>query len=139
MKIINTILKVVLSLLLISPILGVLGVFPEPTADMYTNAEAFTFITILMKTHYIVVMEAVVFLLALISLWTNRVALAALLLLPLSLNIVGFHAFLDGGLFTAGAIMGNVLLVLNLYFLWQSRVEIMPLICKKDAVSQTVA
>jgi len=115
--------KVLLTLLLISPILGVLGVFPAPTADMYGTPEAFQFIDILMKSRYITIMEAVAFLISIICLWTKRTALAALLLLPITLNIVGFHAFLDNGLFTAGAIMGNVLLILNLAFLWQQRAQ----------------
>ncbi len=124
--------KVLLTLLLISPILGVLGVFPAPTADMYGTPEAFQFIDILMKSRYITIMEAVVFLISIICLWTKRTALAALLLLPITLNIVGFHAFLDSGLFTAGAIMGNVLLILNLAFLWQQRAQYRSLFQKQS-------
>lgn len=122
--------KVLLTLLLISPILGVLGIFPPPTPDMYQTPQAFQFIDLLMKSRYVVVMEAVVFLVAIVCLWTKRTALAALLLLPITLNIVGFHAFLDGGLFTAGAIMGNVLLLLNLAFLYQQRHQYRSLFAK---------
>jgi hypothetical protein len=115
--------KVLLTLLLISPILGVLGIFPAPTADMYQTSQAFQFIDLIMKSRYIVVIEAIVFLVVIVCLWTKRTALAALLLLPFTVNIVGFHAFLDGGPFTAGAMMGNVLLLLNLAFLWQQRAQ----------------
>jgi hypothetical protein len=81
------------------------------------------FIDLIMKSRYIVVIEAIVFLVVIVCLWTKRTALAALLLLPFTVNIVGFHAFLDGGPFTAGAMMGNVLLLLNLAFLWQQRAQ----------------
>lgn len=113
--------KVLLTLLLVMPILGTLGIFPAPTADMYQTPEAFQFINLLMQSRYIMVINSVVYLITLFCLWTRRTALAALLLLPISINIVGFHAFLDGGLLTGGAVMGNVLLLLNLAFLWQQR------------------
>lgn len=120
-QIIDIVLKVLLSFLMVMPILGATGVFPAPTADMYTSAESFAFITALMNAWYITATMAVVFALALVALWTKRVALAALLILPLTVNIVGFHLFLDGGLFTLGAVMADVLLLLNVYFLYQQR------------------
>ncbi len=120
-KYLNLVLKGMLSLLLVSPILGTLGLFPAPTREMYTNDQAFTFINALMSSGYIMVIMAICFLVAIILLWTKRTAAAALLILPFTVNIVGFHLMLDGGLFTAGAIMGNVLLILNAYFLWQHR------------------
>jgi hypothetical protein len=121
MKIINIILKVILSAILIMPIFGTLGIFPAPTSDMYNSPEAFAFIQLMMNSQYITVMMSVVFLVSLISIWIKRESLAALLLLPISLNIVGFHAFLDGGLLTGGAIMGNILLLINIYLLWKNR------------------
>lgn len=131
MKIINTILKVLLSAMLIMPIFGTLGIFPEPTADMYNSIDAYAFIKVLMDSQYVMIMMSVVFLISLICLWTKRVALASLLLLPISLNIVGFHAFLDGGLLTSGAIMGNVFFLINIYLLWQSCDQIKPLLQPK--------
>ncbi len=124
--------KVLLTLLLIMPILGVTGVFPPPTPDLYNTPQAFQFIDLLMKSYYVVVMEAVVFVLVIICLWTKRTALAALLLLPITLNIVGFHAFLDGGLLKPGAIMGNVLFLLNIAFLWQQRKHYRSLLDAKE-------
>lgn len=118
---VNTGLKVVLSILMIMPIFGALGIFPAPTADMYNTPEAFSFMSVLMNAGYINVIMAIVFALAIIALWTNRVALAALLILPLTVNIFAFHLFLDGGIFTAGSIMANVLVLLNAYFLYQQR------------------
>jgi hypothetical protein len=120
-KYLNPVLKGILSLLLVSPILGTLGIFPPPTRDLYNTEQAFEFINILMRSGYIMIIMAICFLLAIILLWTKRTAAAALLILPFTVNIVAFHLVLDGGLFTAGAIMGNVLLVLNVYFLWQYR------------------
>lgn len=115
--------KILLTLLMITPIFGTLGLFPAPTPDLYGSPEAFQFISLLMGSGYVMWMSTVVYLIALFCLWTKRTALAALLLLPITLNIVGFHAFLDTGLFTAGAIMGNVFLLLNLAFLWQQRAQ----------------
>lgn len=113
-------LKVLMSLLLISPILGVFGIFPPPTAEMYQTKVAFQFILVLMNT-YVIWGIAITCFLSLISLWIRREALAALLILPVTANIIAFHAFLDGGLLTGGAIMGNLLLLINIYFLWIHR------------------
>ncbi len=120
-KIIDIVLKVVLSFLMIMPVLGATGVFPAPTRDLYTSDKSFAFIDALMTSGYINPIMAIVFLLALICLWTKRTALAALLILPITVNIVAFHLFLDGGLFTAGSAMADVLLLLNGYFLYQQR------------------
>lgn len=123
MKILNIVLKVVLCLLMVSPILGVTGVFPAPTADMYNTPEAFAFIEMLMSVGYVNWIIAVVFFAAIVLIVTGRMALAALLILPVTVNIISFHAFLDGGLFTAGATMGVAIFLLNLYFLWQNRAQ----------------
>lgn len=129
-KVLDVILKLILSAILLMPIVGAFGVFPEPTADLYNTPEAFEFIQVLMATKYIMIINAIVFGLTFIALWANRVALAAILLLPVTVNIVAFHLFLDGGLFTAGAVMGNVLLVLNLYFMYQQRAHYSALLKK---------
>jgi hypothetical protein len=121
MRIINAILKVVLCLLLVSPILGSLGIFPPPTREMYNTDESFAFIEMMLRNGYIAYMIAIVFAICIVLIATKRMALAALLLLPITVNIIGFHLFLDGGLFTMGAIMANVLALLNLYFLWRNR------------------
>lgn len=121
MKILNIILKVILCLILTSPILGVTGIFPPPTPDLYNTAEAFAFIQMLSDTGYIVYIQSIVFALAIILIIMKRTALAALLILPITVNIISFHLFLDGGLLTGGAILANILALLNLYFLWQNR------------------
>lgn len=125
----HIVLKVVLSLILVMPILGTLGIFPAPTRDMYQSDAAFQFVTLLMNgAAYVGIVNAIVCVLTLASLWTKREALGALLLLPLSVHIVAFHAFLDGGLFVGGAIMGNVLFVLNVYFLYKNKASYTSLI-----------
>lgn len=122
-KIINIAAKVLLTAICIMPVFGALGLFPAPTADLYNTPEAFSYIEAIMAVGFLMPIMSVVFVLSAICLWTKREALAALLLLPLTVNIVAFHAFLDNGLLTSGAVLGNVLLVLNIYFLWQHRAE----------------
>lgn len=121
MRAIDIIFKILLSLILLTPILGILGIFPAPTRNLYHNDLAFQFIQIIMNSKYINYMMCTTFAISIFCIWTSRVALASLLILPIVLNIVGFHAFLDGGLLTGGAVMGNILLIINLYFLWQNK------------------
>lgn len=122
-KYLHLLAKIIFSLILIMPILGILGIFPPPTRDLYNTDTAFAFIETLAEVGYINYIMAVVQISALLALWTRREALAALLMLPITVNIIGFHAFIDGGLFTAGAMLGNLLLIINLYFLWINRAE----------------
>ncbi len=128
MKIFNVIAKILLSLILIMPIIGALGIFPAPTRDLYNSDIAFEFIQILMATGYINYIMSAVFALSVILLWTRREPLAAVLITPITVNIVAFHLFLDGGLLTGGAVMGNILLVLNIYFLYQNRAKLRELL-----------
>ena len=129
-KAIDIVLKVVLSLILVLPILGWLGVLPPATPDLYNTPEAFAFIETITEGRYITIMMVVVHVIALVFLWTRRTALAALLILPITVNVVGFHAFLDGGLLTPGAVPGNIMLLINAYFLWQHRREYAPLLAQ---------
>lgn len=120
-------LKALLSLILVLPILGATGVFPPPTQDMYNTPEAFSFISVLDETRYINLIMVVVHVVALVCLWTGRTALAALLILPITVNVVAFHLVLDGGLLTGGAVLGNIMLVINAYLLWTRRRQYAPL------------
>ena len=129
-KTIDIVLKIILSLILVLPILGLTGVFPPPTQDLYNTPEAFQFITTLQEGRYINIIMAVVHVIALVSLWTRRTALAALLILPITINVVAFHLVLDGGLLTGGAVLGNIMLLINAYFLWQHRREYAPLLAQ---------
>ena len=127
-KALDIVLKVVLSLILVLPILGLIGVLPQPTQDLYNTPDAYLFIMALTEVRYITITMAVVHVLALVCLWTRRTALAALLILPITVNVVGFHLVLDGGLLTSGAMLGDVMLLINAYFLWQHRREYAPLL-----------
>ncbi|PIZ95018.1 MAG: hypothetical protein COX80_05180 [Candidatus Magasanikbacteria bacterium CG_4_10_14_0_2_um_filter_33_14] len=132
MKIIHNILKVLLSLLLLMPVLGTLGVMPEPTRDLYNTDEAFAFIQSLYASSYILYTMAIVHVFAIIALWTKREALAALLIAPITVNIIGFHIFLDG-LFNTGSLMAVVLCALNIYFLWKNKETYKVLLEKKNS------
>ena len=129
-KTIDIVLKIVLSLILVLPILGLTGVFPPPTQDLYNTPEAFQFIVTLQEGRYITIIMAVVHVIALVCLWTRRTALAALLILPITVNVVAFHLVLDGGLLTGGAVLGNIMLLINAYLLWQHRREYAPLLTR---------
>ncbi len=124
--------KVLFSLILILPIVGITGLLGEATRGLYNTDQAFAFIEMLNDIAYIGYMMTVVHIIALIALWTKREALGALLELPITLNVIGFHLILDGGLFTAGAIPANAMLLLNLYFIWQNRVQYKNLLEKNN-------
>lgn len=130
MKYIHIGAKILFSLILILPILGSTGMLGEATRDLYNTDQAFAFIELLTEVKYITYIMTVVHILALIALWTKREPLAALLELPISLNVVAFHLVLDGGLFTGGAWLGNLMLILNIYLLWFYRDTLSVLIQK---------
>lgn len=132
LKIVDMGLKVILSLILLSSLLGAVGVFPAPTPEMYNNIEAYEFIKMLMSNGYIVPIQTLVFMAAFYCMWTKRMALAMLLILPIVVNIVAFHAFLDGGLLTGGAVMGNIFAAINIYFIWKERASYMSLLRKSN-------
>lgn len=115
-------LKVIFSLIILVPIGGLLailaGMDANPKPEYYNNLEAYNFIMMLMDTMYITVINSLVFAFGLVLLWTKRTALAAVIIFPITVNVVAFHGFIDGGLFTSGALMGNVMLAINLYFFW---------------------
>lgn len=130
-KYLHIVLKIIFSLVLLFPILGAFGILGEATRDLYNTDIAFAFIEMLTEAAYINYMMVIIHLVALVALWTRREALAALLMTPITANIVGFHAFLDGGLLTSGAMLGNLLLALNIYFLWKNRAQYKVLLQKK--------
>lgn len=127
-KILHIIAKIVLSLIILLPIGGTTGLLGEATRDLYNTDLAFAFIEMLTRVMYIDYIMAAVLIVALIALWTKREALAALLIAPITVNVVAFHAFIDGGLMTGGAALANVMLLLNLYLLWKSRAAYRPLV-----------
>lgn len=127
-RILHIAAKVVLSLIILMPIVGTTGLLGEATRDLYNTDIAFSFIEMLVQVMYINYLMAAVLIVALIALWTKREALAAILIAPITANVVAFHLVLDGGLFTAGAVLGNVMLLLNAYLLWKNRAAYKPLL-----------
>ena len=120
-KILHIVAKILLSLIILLPIGGATGMLGEATRDLYNTDLAFAFIEMLTAVMYISDILAAVLIVALIALWTKREALAALLIAPITVNVVAFHAFIDGGLLTAGAGLANIMLLLNAYLLWKNR------------------
>lgn len=121
MKIVDNVLKVVFSLILAMPVLGSTGLLGEATRDLYNTDLAFALISMLVEIGYINWMMVVVHVIALIALWTKREPLAAILVLPITLNVFAFHAVIDGGPFTAGAVLGNIMLLINAYLIYKYR------------------
>jgi len=125
-------LKVLFSLFLLLMVVGALNVMPAPTRDLYNTDLAFDFIKTLMSVGYINIIMGIVSALALISLWIKREALAGVLMLPISVNVFAFHAFIDGGIFTAGAIMANTFFLFNLYIIFKYRSAYKDLFAKRS-------
>ncbi len=134
MKIIHIVAKVLLSLIFVLPAFGLLGIFPPPTRDLYQTDEAFAFIQMMMESAmYIDFMMVGVLLLAFVALWTKREALGALLALPITANVIGFHMFLDGGLLNGGSVPGLLMLVINVYLIYKNR-DVLQVLLKRHSV-----
>ncbi len=122
MKILNIVMRILLGLLLVTPILGATGVFPAPTADLYTPT-GWAFMSALMASGYIMPLLGILCAMCVVLIAMNKTALAAILLAPMTVNVICFHAFVDTGLVSPSAIMGVLLLILNAYFLWVNRMK----------------
>lgn len=122
MKILNIVMRVLLGLLLVTPILGATGVFPAPTADLYTPT-GWAFMSALMASGYLMPLLGILCAVCVVLIAMNKTALAAILLAPMTVNVICFHAFVDTGLVSPSAIMGVLLLILNAYFLWVNRMK----------------
>ena len=121
MKTLNHVLRFILGLLLLMPTAGALGLFPEPSADMYSSIESWEFISALNSTGYMMPLITITTLLCALLLFANRTALAAVILAPFTVNVILFHLFLDASPISAAATPAYILLVLNIYFLWVNR------------------
>lgn len=133
-KYIYIIAKVVFSLIILLPVVSLIGLMfgadIEPKPEYYNTPEAYLFIKLLMDAWYITVINAIVFTVGLVLLWTKRAALAAVLVFPVTVNVFAFHAFMDGGLFTEGALLGNIMFIINIYFFWHHREQYRQLLAK---------
>ena len=126
MKTTNLVLRILLGLFLLMPVAGALKLFPEPTAEMY-SPEGWAFMSALMNTGYMMPLIALLSLVCGVLFLMNRTALAAALLAPFTVNVIGFHLFLDAATISAPAIPAYILLVLNAYFLWINKEKYNPL------------
>lgn len=120
MKILNYVLRALLILLLLTPILGATGVFPGPTADLYTPS-GWAFMEALINSGYVIYLIALTCAVCIVLILMGKTALAAVIQAPLSVNVICFHTFVDTGLFHPAAILGIMLFLLNAYFLWDGR------------------
>lgn len=120
MKILRIVLRVLLCLLLLIPILGVSGIFPAPTAALYTPS-GWAFMSALMATPHMLPLIALTCAVCLVLFVMRRDALAAVILAPLSVNVICFHTFVDTGLISPSASLGILLFVFNAFFLWDNR------------------
>ena len=78
MKILHSVCRVLLGLLCIVPILGTTGVFPAPTADLYTPI-GWAFMSALMASGYLMPLLGLTFFVVLACVILNRTALAAII------------------------------------------------------------
>lgn len=122
MKILRIILRALLGLLLLLPILGTAGVFPAPTADLYTPS-GWAYMEALMNAGYVMPLLGITFFAVLVLTIINRMALAAVILAPVTVNIICFHALVDTGLISPSASLGILLFILNAFFLWDNRTK----------------
>jgi putative oxidoreductase len=124
-KYLHIALAIIFGLILLMPVGGLVAIFlgmdANPKPEYYNTQEAYAFIMMLMETQYIVVLNALTCLSGIILLFLRRIPLAAVIVFPVSVNVVAFHGVLDGGLFTSGAFLGNVMFMINVYFFWVYR------------------
>ncbi len=119
MKALSIVMRVLFGLVLLLPVLGALGVFPAPTADLYTP-QGWAFMKALMDTGYMMPLLGLTCFIGLVLVIMGRTALAAIIVAPMTVNVVLFHAFLDGT--PVGALIpAGILLLCNAYFLWENR------------------
>lgn len=118
MRILSVVLRVLFALLLLTPVLGALGVFPAPTADLYTP-EGWAFMSAMMETGYMMPLLGVLCAVCLVLVVIGRTGLAAVLIAPMTVNVMFFHWFLDAAPISASSSLGYVLLVCNVFFLWK--------------------
>lgn len=122
MKITAHILRILLGVFLLMPVLALFGVIPQPSAEMYSEA-GWEFMKALMDTGYMMPFIQISNVLCGILLLANRTALAAVMLVPLTLNIILFHIFLDATPVSASSSPAYILLIGNIIFLHQNRAK----------------
>ena len=108
---------------------GFLRFMPEPKTPMPEGAQAFA--GAMMKTGYMFQMVAGTQLIAGVLLLLNLfVPLALVLLVPLMVNIIAFHIFLQ----PAGIAPGLVLTAMELYLAWVYRKAYLPMLAIRPRI-----
>ncbi len=120
MKYVTIIVRILLGLVILTPILGATGIFPAPTADLYTPA-GWAFMEALMNSGYMFPLIAVTCAVALVLLIMNRTALAAVILAPFAINVACFHTFVEDAPISVSASLAYVLVGGTIYLLWINR------------------
>lgn len=107
--------KYIVVVLMLMPALAPLGIFPEPTAEMYASAQAWQFMSALLMSGYIMPLIAVVGVLVIYLLLSGREAFGVLLLTPFTVNVMLFHWFFDPTPISANSALAYVLLIAHGY------------------------
>jgi len=118
-------LRIILGFALLA--FGVSGLLQlAPLPEM--NEMATTVITAYLDSGYVLTVVQLVFVVTGLAFILNKwVALSAIVLFPISLNIVLFHLFLE----PAGSIVGIVVLAINIYLLVANKEKFKPLLAVK--------
>lgn len=129
MKALHHTIRILLGIIFLLPALGGLGVFPQPTADMYTS-QGWAFISALINTGYMFPLIGVFSIIVAIFAFANRTALAAIMLLPFTVNIVLFHVILDATPVSASSALAYIVAAINIFLLWYNWKKYLPLFTK---------
>lgn len=115
----STVLRYIWALFLLMPLLGALGVFPPPTADMY-SPRGWAFMSAMMDVGYLMPLIGVLCVVCAVLLIMNKTALVAILMAPFVTNIFFFH-IIDNSLFKPASLFAWIFIIFNIYFLWVNR------------------
>lgn len=129
MKALHHVLRILLGIIFLLPALGGLGVFPQPTADMYTS-EGWAFIDALIRTGYMFPLIGVFSIIVALSAFANRTAFTAIMLLPFTVNIILFHVMLDAVPVSASSALAYIVAAINVFLLWYNWKKYLPLFTK---------
>ena len=121
MPLVYHLLRFVLAAFLFLSAAGQLGYAPPPDPNMFTT-EAWAFVQALQGTGYMMQTVGIVSALCGLAFLMNRyIALASIVLMPISINIVLFHVFLDAEPISVNASPAYLFFFLNLFMLYASR------------------
>lgn len=109
-KLVRTV-QIILGLVLI--FFGLNGFFQFAPAPQFSEAAVNLFTALLNAGYFIPIVSIVFLITGLLFIWNRYVALGAIVLLPITINIVLFHIFLDIGTI----LFGLIVFILNIYLI----------------------